>query len=248
MTESRQIFVFELNGEEYAIDVENVKEIIKAEEKEVISVPNVPDFIEGISNVRGQAVPLINLEKKFEMKTKENEFIVIIDLEGTTAGLLVDDVKEVKKVDMDRIKEAPEIIEQEIHRKYVDAVVILDDRMIIILDLIAGLKEHETMAVKEVSDEMSDEEDEEEESEDVSQSDVEEKARERVSNDEESSGDESGSSSEESSQGSSEEEESGDETSEEEDEEDDSEEFECDECGDTFDSKRGLASHKAQKH
>ncbi|MFB6208014.1 MAG: chemotaxis protein CheW [Candidatus Nanohaloarchaea archaeon] len=237
MTESRQIFVFKLNEEEYAIDVENVKEIIKSEDKEVISVPNVPDFIEGIANVRGQAVPLINLEKKFDLESKDNDFIVIITLEGMTAGLLVDDVEEVKKVDVERIKEAPEIIEQEIHRKYVDSVVILEDRMIIILDLIAGLKEHETMAVQEINEEMSDD-DEEEEVEDVSEEELAEKARERVSKKKE----EEESSSEEK-------EESGSEDEEEEDPEEKSEEeFECEECGDTFDTKRGLASHKAQKH
>lgn len=247
MTESRQIFVFELNGEEYAIDVENVKEIIRSEEKEVISVPNVPDFIEGIANVRGQAVPLIDLEKKLDIEHQQNDYIVIINLDDTTAGLLVDDVEEVKRVDPDQIKEAPEIIEQEIHRKYVDSVVMLDDRMIIILDLIAGLKEHEAVAVEQISEEMSDDEEEEEESKEVSEKDVKEKARERVSkNQDESSEDKSDEKEDE--EGSEEDTDEEEESEEEESSGEDQEEFECDICGDTFDSKRGLASHKAQKH
>ncbi|MFB6175357.1 MAG: chemotaxis protein CheW [Candidatus Nanohalobium sp.] len=228
MTDERQVFVFVLNGEEYAVDVNNVKEIIRAEEKDVTSVPNVPDFIEGITNVRGQAVPLIDLEKKFDLRNEENNYIVIIELEEATAGLLADDVKEVMKLSSEKVKDAPEIVEEEIHRKYVDAVGVLEDRMIIILDLSVGLEDSEALEMKEINEEMSEEQDEEEEDTgEVSEDEVKQKARERVSRDEDED----------------KEDENDEETS------DDSQEaFECDECGDTFDTKRGLASHKAQAH
>lgn len=226
MTDSRQLFVFVLNEEEYAVDVDSVKEIIRAGEKEVISVPNVPDFIEGITNVRGQAVPLIDLEKKFGLQQIQNNYIVIIELSDATAGLLVDDVEEVKKIDRSKIKEAPEIIEEEIHRKYVDSVAVLEDRMLIILDLEVGLKDSEALEMKEINEEMSDNEEEEEKVEEVSENEIEEKAKERVAKEKQT-----------------------EETSDETDEDpEDEEKFVCNECGDKFDSKRGLASHKAQKH
>lgn len=218
MKDSRQLFVFVLNGEEYAVDVNNVKEIIRAKDKEVISVPNVPDFIEGITNVRGQAIPLIDLEKKFDLKQVKNDYIVIIELSNATAGLLVDNVEEVKKINQSKIKDAPEIIDQEIHRKYVDSVAVLEDRMLIILDLEVGMEDSEALEMKEISEEMSDDDQEEEQSEEVTQDEVKKKAQDRVAEKEESDSDES------------------------------EESFKCEECGDEFDSKRGLASHKAQKH
>lgn len=228
MTDERQVFVFVLNGEEYAVDVNNVKEIIRAEEKDVTSVPNVPDFIEGITNVRGQAVPLIDLEKKFDLRNEENNYIVIIELEEATAGLLADDVMEVMRLPAEKVKDAPEIVEEEIHRKYVDAVGVLEDRMIIILDLSVGLEDSEALEMKEINEEMSEDQDEDEEDTgEVSEDEVKQKARERVSEDEDKDTEEE---------------------NDEESSEDSSEEFECDECGDTFDTKRGLASHKAQAH
>lgn len=232
MNDDIQVFVFVLNGEEYAVDVNNVKEIIRAEEKEVTSVPNVPDFIEGITNVRGQAVPLIDLEEKLEIEQEESNYIVIIELEDATAGLMVDEVEEVMNLDSEKVKDAPEIVEEEIHRKYVDSVAVLEDRMIIILDLSVGLEDSEALQMKEINEEMSEKDkDDEEETEEVTEEEIKEKARERVS-DEENDTEDSGKDSQEDSEPS----------------EDSSEDFTCDECGDSFDSKRGLASHKAQVH
>lgn len=227
----RQIFIFNLDDEDYSIDIDNVREIIKSEEKEITKVPNVPDFITGITNVRGQVVPVIDLEEKLSLSHKENDYIVIVELNGTPAGLLVDDVKEVMRVEEDKIRDAPEILEQEIHREYVKDVVVLEDRMIIILDIKAGLSESETVAVEELRETMDNGSNEEDEDDEVTHQDVKNAAMNRLDD--------------------SEEEEEGQEADDENDEssEDNEEkEFECDECGEQFDSKRDLASHKVQEH
>ena len=222
--ETRQVFVFELDGEEYAVEVENVEEIIRSGEKKVTNIPNVPDFIKGIINVRGQVVPLMDLEEKFELDDHDSGFIVIIEIEDSSVGVLVDDVKEVMRVESSKIKEAPSVLEEEIHADYIQEVAVLDERMIIIIDIAEGLSSQEAVAMEELS-EMQEGSSEEDEKDDVSQEEVEEMAKEKV-------------------------EEHSEKQSEEDSSEEDSEEdaFTCDECGDEFDSKRGLASHKAQVH
>lgn len=246
-TDERQIFVFKLDGEEYAVDIENVREIIKSEEKEVTSIPNVPEFITGITNVRGQVVPILDLEEKFSLAHNENSYIVIIELNGTPAGLLVDDVKEVLRVNESKVKEAPKIIEEEIHRKYVKNVAVLGERMIIILDLKAGLKEHESVAVEEIQETVGDSEEEEEE-EEVTHQDTKKAAMNRVSKSDSEDSNEKREDDTENSDDSAKSDNELEKEDSDNSEEESKGEFECDECGETFDTKRGLASHKVQTH
>lgn len=252
----RQIFIFELDGEDYSININSVREIIKSEEKQITNIPNVPDFIRGITNVRGQVVPVIDLEEKLSLAHNDNNYIVIVELNGTPAGLLVDDVKEVMRVDDNKVRDAPEILEQEIHREYVKNVVVLEDRMIIILDIKAGLTESEAVAVEQLKDTMDDSQPEEEEDDEVTDKDVKEAAMDRLGSKEEKKKEEEKKQKEEKKEESSEENETGDEEEEDDSgesdegssDDEDEDEFKCDQCGDSFDTKRGLASHKVQKH
>ncbi|MFB6180665.1 MAG: chemotaxis protein CheW [Candidatus Nanohalobium sp.] len=177
--EQKQIFVFELADEDYALNIERAKEVIKTEEKTINPVPNVPDFIEGITNIRGKVVPVLDLGPRFGLETSESKFIVVIELEDATAGVLVDDVKEVLNVNENKIKDAPSILEEEVHADYIEGVAVLEDRLIIILNLEEGLSQEEAMKISELRDELGDEEDDSEE-EQLSEEEVREKAKERV--------------------------------------------------------------------
>lgn len=174
---TQEVFVFELSEEEYGIPVEKVEEIVRVEELEITRIPNAPPFIRGITNVRGKVVPLIDLEERFGLEKQENRFIVLIDIQGTTAGILVDDVHEVMRISTARIKDAPDILKDEIHSEYVKEVAVLEDRMIIILDLEAGLSASEATKVGDLGGEQ---EEDEEEIEEVTEEEVEERVRERV--------------------------------------------------------------------
>lgn len=174
-----QLFVFELSDEDYAVEIDHVKEIKRSDEKEITPIPNVPKFIKGITNIRGQVVPVIDLEEKFDIPEKENKYIVILELHGATMGMLVDDVEEVMEVSNSRIKESPKILERKIHTNYMKGVAVMGDRLIIILDLEEGLEEEEAVKVKEISEEMSEPEEEEEE-EDISEEELRKKARKKV--------------------------------------------------------------------
>ncbi len=157
-----QLFVFELSNEDYAIEIEYVKEITKSEEKKITPLPNVPSFIKGITNVRGQVVPVIDLEEKFDLNKKDAKFIVILEMYDTTVGMLVDDVEEVMRVKENRIKESPKILEEKIHTNYMKGVAVLDERLIIILDLNKGFGEEEAVEMRKITDKMSSDEEEDE--------------------------------------------------------------------------------------
>lgn len=177
--EFQKVFVFELGDEEYGIDVMDVKEINKFADKKITSIPESSDFIAGITNLRGQVIPVISLKHRFNVQGGEGNFIVIINLNSSTTGIIVDEVKEVMDINQKRIKEAPELLKQDIHDDYVKEVALLDDdRMITIIDLESGFSEEE---VAQVND-MAKEEPEEEEIEEVSKEEIRKKAQEKVRN------------------------------------------------------------------
>lgn len=174
--ESRELLVFKLANEEYGVNVMKVGEVIKAEEKTIKPIPNSKDFIKGITNVRGKVIPIIDLETKFGLEPDDQRLIVLLEIDGSTCGIMVDEVNEVLRVNDMRIKKAPEVLRDKIHRQYVDDVALLeDDRMIIILDIGSGFHEEEQIAMSELSEE---EEREEEKTEEVSEEEVKEKAKE----------------------------------------------------------------------
>ncbi len=176
-----QLFVFELSNEDYAIEIEYVKEITKSEEKKITPLPNVPSFIKGITNVRGQVVPVIDLEEKFNLTKKDAKFIVILEMYDTTVGMLVDDVEEVMRVKENRIKDSPKILEEKIHTNYMKGVAVLDERLIIILDLNKGFGEEEAVEMKEITDKMSSDE-KEEEVEEISEEELKKMAAKKARN------------------------------------------------------------------
>lgn len=177
--EFQKVFVFQLGDEEYGIDVMDVKEINKSVDKKITSIPESSDFIAGITNLRGQVIPVINLKHRFNIESGDGEFIVIIDLNDSTTGIIVDDVKEVMDINQKRIKEAPELLKRDIHDDYVKEVALLeDDRIITIIDLESGFSEEE---VAQVND-MSKEEPEQDEVEEVSKEEIRKKAQEKIRN------------------------------------------------------------------
>ncbi|NLK63232.1 MAG: chemotaxis protein CheW [Fusobacteria bacterium] len=141
-----KIISFQLANEVYGINVENVGEILK--KIEIAEVPNTNPYIEGVINLRGNVIPVVNLVKKFNLKQNrdnnlEDKIIVIDDIEEQV-GVLVDDVREVIKIEADMIEEVPKIY-TELPKEFYAGVVNIEGRMIILLDIlkILSLKEEE---------------------------------------------------------------------------------------------------------
>ncbi|HPF20359.1 MAG TPA: chemotaxis protein CheW [Syntrophomonas sp.] len=152
MAEDRQFVVFKLVHDdqvsEYAVPISNVQEIIPLPEP--IRLPQVPDFIEGIINLRGTIIPIIDLKKRFELGNSvevKDKRSIIIDLAGQIVGIIVDEVNEVLRLSEDKI-EAPPAVISGIASEYLIGVGKLADRLLIILDVEKVFNEWEKDVLK----------------------------------------------------------------------------------------------------
>lgn len=128
-----QFVTFQIEDEEYGVDILKVIEIKGYEESN--NLPNSPDYINGIISMRGDIIPIIDLRKKFNMKEIEyNKFNVylILKIKGRTVGFIVDSVKDVVDLEDEDIQETPNI-SSKINTEFIKGIGNKDDDDIIIL-------------------------------------------------------------------------------------------------------------------
>ncbi|WP_373484605.1 chemotaxis protein CheW [Acetobacterium sp.] len=137
----RQLVTFRLGEDEFGTDIMDVKEIIRV--PVITKVPNAPVYVEGACNLRGNILPIIDGRTKFSLERKEkdeNSRVLVIDVEGTATGIIVDKVSEVMRVATSEIEEAPQIVKN-IDSDFLDGVVKLDNgqRLVMLLDVVKAL-------------------------------------------------------------------------------------------------------------
>lgn len=133
--EKQEFLAFTLGREEYCIDILKVQEIRGYET--VTPIPNTPAFMKGVVNLRGLIVPIIDLRIKLQLEmVTYDQFTVVIILSifGQIVGVVVDSVSDVIALAADEIKEAPQL-GAAIKTDYIDGLVTLDERMLIIIDI-----------------------------------------------------------------------------------------------------------------
>ena len=131
-----QMVTFNLHNEEYGVNILQVQEINRM--VEITEVPQTENYIEGIINLRGKVIPIIDLRTKFGMKTVEHDNktrIVVVDVNSETVGLVVDGVSEVLRVHAGSLEEAPRLVAGRDSEEYIKSIVKLENRMLIYLDL-----------------------------------------------------------------------------------------------------------------
>lgn len=134
-----QFLAFQLGPEEYALDITRISEIIKP--REYTDIPRVPEFILGLISLRGVVVPVFDLRRRFklgETQLTSAARIVVCRAGEVLVGLLVDSIKQVIKLDADRIEPPPAVLAG-IDRQLVDGVGRYQGRMIILLNLASVL-------------------------------------------------------------------------------------------------------------
>jgi purine-binding chemotaxis protein CheW len=130
-----QIVTFRLGNAEYGIDIMQAKEIIKMEK--ITLIPNAPEYVEGVINLRGNVIPIIDLKKRFHLEEGEGEQdtgIIIVRVENVEMGIIIDSISKVISIPEDDVQPPPPVFAG-IGQKYIQGVARLEDRLLIILDL-----------------------------------------------------------------------------------------------------------------
>lgn len=148
---NQQLVSFRIGSEEFGISIMKVQEIIRMQE--ITRVPQMPDFIEGVINLRGNVIPIIDLRKRFnlEISAKTNETrIVVVSVLDRIMGIIVDGVSEVLRLTDDQIEPPPPVISN-IGKEYIKGIGKLDKRLLILLDIdrILSSEEHSLIGTVE---------------------------------------------------------------------------------------------------
>lgn len=143
MANENQYVVFRLGKETYGLEISMILEIITMQT--ITEVPGTEEYIEGVINLRGLVIPVFNLHKKFELVEGEitrSSRIVVVEVEGHNIGMVVDGVSEVVKITQD-IVEKPSNILSDIDKEYLAGVAKLEDKLVILLDLVKVLRKED---------------------------------------------------------------------------------------------------------
>ena len=129
-----QLVSFHVGGEEFGLNILRVQEIIRIQQ--LTRVPNSPDFVDGVINLRGKVIPVIALRKRIGLADRPHDKqtrIVVVEVNGNVLGFIVDSVSEVLRIPADTVEPPPRL--GKIEREYVSGVGKLDNRLLILLDV-----------------------------------------------------------------------------------------------------------------
>jgi purine-binding chemotaxis protein CheW len=130
-----QLVTFTISSEEFGLDILKVQEIIRT--MEITRVPRSPDFVEGVINLRGKVIPIIDLRKRFGMDPKSYDShtrIIVVEINARIVGFVVDSVSEVLRIQSSTVEPPPQIVSG-IDSEYINGVGKLDDRLLILIDI-----------------------------------------------------------------------------------------------------------------
>ena len=135
--EEIQLVSFKLGKETFAVYVNQVREIGRVEE--ITHVPNMPEFIEGVMDLRGQITTVIDLRRRFgiteEKERTESSRIIVAEIDNNQMGIIVDSVQDVIRVSPQVISPPPEVVSKTVDSKFLTGVCRLEKDLVMLLDL-----------------------------------------------------------------------------------------------------------------
>ena len=148
--ELMQLVTFSIGDEEFGVDILKVQEIIRT--MEITKVPKAPPFVEGVINLRGNVIPIIDLRKRFGLDTRKHDKhtrMIVIQLGTMVVGFMVDSVSEVLRIPSSTVEPPPPVVAG-LESEYISGVGKLEDRLLIMLDLHRLLSSEEREALSKV--------------------------------------------------------------------------------------------------
>lgn len=130
-----QLVTFSIGDEEFGVDILKVQEIIRT--MEITKVPRAPAFVEGVINLRGKVIPIVDLRKRFGLAAREHDKhtrIIVIEINNMIVGFVVDSVSEVLRIPASTVEPPPPVVAG-LESEYISGVGKLEDRLLILLDL-----------------------------------------------------------------------------------------------------------------
>jgi purine-binding chemotaxis protein CheW len=148
--ELMQLVTFSIGEEEFGVDILKVQEIIRM--MGITKVPKAPGFVEGVINLRGNVIPIVDLRKRFGLEAREHDKhtrIIVIEINSTIVGFIVDAVSEVLRIPANTVEPPPPVVAG-FDSEYISGVGKLEDRLLILLDLDRLLSSEEVDVLAQV--------------------------------------------------------------------------------------------------
>ncbi|GBF36345.1 chemotaxis protein CheW [Methanofervidicoccus abyssi] len=148
MEETPKMVVFKLGSNEYALKVDEVREVLKLQD--ITALPNSPDYVIGVTNIRGEITPIIDLRKKLNIsgyygedsKRDKEMLVMVVEIDGVPVGILVDAVNDVIQIPKENIEKV-DGIGSNMGVDYIEGIGKIDNRLIIILNIDKLIKPQE---------------------------------------------------------------------------------------------------------
>ena len=150
--EEKQLVVFRLHNEEFGVEITEVREIVKP--RHITRLPHVDDYIEGVTNLRGEVIPVISLRKRFGLEPQEetqDTRIMMLEVKDNMVGFIVDAVTETLRLPENAIDPPPSNIAG-IKADYLAGVGKLDERLLILLEVDKILSTDEQIQLQSLQD------------------------------------------------------------------------------------------------
>ncbi len=142
-TQTGKMLTFAIGNELYSIDIRYVTEIIGIQD--ITAMPEMPDYIKGIINLRGRIIPVMDVRLRFKAEAKpydDRTCVIVVEINDLGIGLIVDNVSEVITIEEENILEVPQV-STDVNRKFVKNIGKVDKNVILILDCESLLSEDE---------------------------------------------------------------------------------------------------------
>jgi purine-binding chemotaxis protein CheW len=150
--QANKYLLFNISSEVYGINISSVTEII--EMQKIIAVPDMPDFLKGVINLRGKVIPVMDMRIRFGMEEREHDdrtCIIIVNVNDSSLGFIVDTVAEVHDIMDDDIEPAPDFKGHEERNRYIAGLGKVQDEVKILLDVEKILNKKEYDSLKETA-------------------------------------------------------------------------------------------------